>query len=121
MRGIALGVEYLHKKGIIHGDIKGVRLSPQAQTSRREFHLLEQTNIMMGDDNQPRLIDFGISRIVGVRGYTTTGNGTSWAWAAPELLQDDGTSAPKTQKSDIYALASTFVEVGSPIYFLICY
>lgn len=74
---------------------------------------------MMGDDNQPKLIDFGISRIVGVSGYTTAGMATSWAWAAPELLQDDGTVLPKTQKSDIYALSSTFVEVGPPIYFLI--
>lgn len=65
---------------------------------------------MVGDGNKPKLIDFGVSRIVGVSGFTTSGNGTSWAWAAPELLQDD---APKTQKSDIYALASTFVEVGS--------
>lgn len=96
MKGVVAGVVYLHKEGIIHGDIKGA-------------------NIMVGDDNKPKMIDFGVSRIVGVSGFTTSGNGTSWAWAAPELLQNDS-DAPKTQKSDIYALASTFVEMmtGSP-------
>lgn len=65
---------------------------------------------MVDNTNHPRLIDFGVSRITDVHGFTTSGNGTSWAWAAPELLKD---GARKTRQSDIYALASTFVEVGS--------
>ncbi|GJJ13660.1 hypothetical protein Clacol_007916 [Clathrus columnatus] len=88
MKEITAGVVYLHEQGIIHGDIKGA-------------------NIMVDDTNHPRLIDFGVSRIIGVQGLTTSGYGTSWAWAAPELIDEP----KKTKQSDIYALSSTFVEM----------
>jgi len=28
LEGAATGLRYLHKRGIVHGDLKGVRLSP---------------------------------------------------------------------------------------------
>ena len=67
---------------------------------------------MIDDAGNAKLIDFGISRITGEHGYTTSGSGASWAWAAPELVPYDGRTVPKTLYSDIWALAITFVEAS---------
>jgi len=69
---------------------------------------------MVDDMGNPKLIDFGVSRITGEGGYTTSGQGISWAWAAPELLfAPDDELTPKTTASDVYALAITYVEESS--------
>lgn len=64
--GIAEGLRYLHSMGIIHGDMKG-------------------TNVLMGDNGDPLLCDFGRSRIIGHRGFTSRVLGTI-AYQAPELI-----------------------------------
>ncbi|KIJ56371.1 hypothetical protein M422DRAFT_151063, partial [Sphaerobolus stellatus SS14] len=53
---IVYGLEYLHQKGIIHGDIKAA-------------------NIMIDDDGHARIIDFGISRILDRTGFAMS----SWS------------------------------------------
>ena len=68
---------------------------------------------MVGDDGIPKLIDVGISQMVDVyaerMGYATSTFASSLRWSAPELLA----GYPKSEKSDVYALASTYIEVGT--------
>jgi serine/threonine protein kinase len=72
-----------------------------------------QSNILIKDDGEAALADFGLSRILEVSGFTTKISGT-WRYMALELL---GEGAPRvTAESDIWALAMTVVEVRiSPV------
>ncbi|OWZ06883.1 Serine/threonine protein kinase [Phytophthora megakarya] len=56
----ALGVQYLHSRGIIHGDLKC-------------------NNIVIGGDNKAKVTDFGLSAANVVTG--------AWHWVAPECLE----------------------------------
>lgn len=81
---------------MVHGDIKAA-------------------NILIDDDGQACLTDFGLSRILQTSGFTTnTPAGTS-RFMAPELISSedgDEESIPKvTKASDVYAYAMTVLEV----------
>ena len=85
----AAGIAYLHRSGIVHGDIKGA-------------------NILVSDDVHSLLCDFGLAREQ--QNNTSTemqGIGTV-RWQSPELLRS---GAGKTFKSDIWAFAMTIYEV----------
>lgn len=92
-----------------------------------------QLNVLVDDDLSPRLADFGQSRIVERRGFTTAFTGTS-RYLAPELtiVSDDMLDIPSpnaegfeesdtnntvsdvirvTEESDIYAFAMVILEV----------
>lgn len=45
LREVAQGLQYCHEKGVLHRDIK-----PQ--------------NIIFGDENHAKLIDFGVSKVL---------------------------------------------------------
>lgn len=79
-----------------------------------------QGNILIDDSGEPRLCDFGLSRIstdsqslgIAVDSSTVTGTG-SLRWMAPELFlsdQDGKTSTPNAQ-TDVYALGCVSLEV----------
>ncbi|KAF8593296.1 kinase-like protein [Ceratobasidium sp. AG-I] len=81
---IAEGLAYLHRRGIIHGDIKGC-------------------NILVGDDYTPKLTDFGNGALQDYSlcfATTTTKNHISWRWTSPELY--DG--GKESKEADVYAL-----------------
>ncbi|KIM73793.1 hypothetical protein PILCRDRAFT_718339 [Piloderma croceum F 1598] len=63
--GVARGLEYLHSKDVIHGDLKG-------------------HNVLMDDDGTPLLSDFGRSKFIDHRGFTTAFAGSA-RYMAPEL------------------------------------
>ena len=109
-----LGVEYLHENGIVHGDLKGVR-----DLKRRlpcKFTCFAQANVMIDDSGRARLIDFGLSRlwdsVVGASGLTMSTVSFSLRWCAPELVLSD--KAQVTKSSDVYACASTALQVRTP-------
>ncbi|KAG6599729.1 Serine/threonine protein kinase [Phytophthora cinnamomi] len=77
----ALGVQYLHSRKIVHGDLKC-------------------NNIVVGRDNKAKVTDFGLSSANVVTG--------AWRWVAPECLKD-GPSA-LSLASDVYALGMCVVE-----------
>lgn len=87
---IALGLEAMHRKGIVHRDIK-----PQ--------------NIMINNEKQVKIVDLGIARHTESENLTKTGVViASIQYVAPEILKME-TAIPR---SDIYSL-------GIMIYFMI--
>lgn len=93
---VAKGIEYLHLKTVIHGDIKG-------------------TNILVHDDGHACLMDFGLAQIQDEQmmalGQINSNTGTSLRWSAPELLKPASVKTLKTEKSDVYSFACTAVEM----------
>ncbi|TFK21998.1 kinase-like protein [Coprinopsis marcescibilis] len=95
----ASGLSYLHSfrpNAVIHGDIKA-------------------SNILVKDDGQACLTDFGLSRVLETRGYTTTSFGGTCRWMAYELLtpvDDDSedTPPPLTKNSDVWSFGMTMLE-----------
>ncbi|KAK2463826.1 hypothetical protein APHAL10511_004131 [Amanita phalloides] len=98
--GIVKGLQYMHRKGIIHGDLK-------------------LRNILFDDDGTPKICDFGLSRVINLNGYTRATKNESWTYLAPELIDkgrnDDSDSMClakwTTKETDIYSLSITAAEV----------
>ncbi|TFK33028.1 hypothetical protein BDQ12DRAFT_658509 [Crucibulum laeve] len=96
---VADGLAYLHSFSIIHGDLSG-------------------SNILIDDDGNARLSDFGLSSIVmelhGTANITSTFGG-SVRWADPLFYKDyeeDQVIIPTTS-SDIYSFGSVMLEILS--------
>ncbi|KAG6871968.1 hypothetical protein C0995_014426 [Termitomyces sp. Mi166 len=89
---ITRGLRYLHGRGIVHGDLKGV-------------------NVLVDQSGRAYLADFGLSFISDANPLLSltseTSNGGSLRWQAPELL--DG--QPFTYMSDIYAWSCVCYEI----------
>jgi len=93
VKDIISGVEYLHKRNIIHADLK----SP---------------NIMLNQQYRAKITDFGVSKIKTTLKSTVAGPGNAGTvrWQAPELGDDN----VKTSKmTDIYSLGTVLWEVYS--------
>ncbi|KAE9271703.1 hypothetical protein PR003_g30434 [Phytophthora rubi] len=83
----ALGVQYLHARGVVHGDLKG-------------------NNIVIGGDLKAKVTDFGLS-FVATRDTEAQVSGACH-WVAPECLLYD--RQRPTFASDIYSLGMCVVE-----------
>lgn len=89
---LALAVEYAHQHGILHRDLK-------------------PANVLIDEDGQPKVADFGLARALDATGDLTLGTRSfgSPAYMAPELIRDPHAATPA---SDVYSL-------GAICYFLI--
>jgi len=86
---IAQGLNAAHEKNIVHRDIKS-------------------ENIMLTKDGNPKIMDFGISKLKGGTGRTKTGTSLgTLAYMSPEQAQ--GSSAD--HRSDIWSLGIVFYEM----------
>ncbi|KAH9483782.1 Serine/threonine-protein kinase STY17 [Psilocybe cubensis] len=87
----ASGLEYLHNRGIVHGDLRGA-------------------NILISRTGVARLSDFGLSQFLEDRGQgmTSTQN-INPRWFAPELLQN----APVSTHSDVWSFGMVCLELLS--------
>lgn len=87
---IALGLEHLHKRGILHRDLKSA-------------------NVMLSKAREAKLIDFGLSKDANdARSKTTTSTAhSSSLWMAPEIRSNDDFC----QATDVYAFGMVLTEL----------
>jgi CHASE2 domain-containing sensor protein len=89
IKKVATAVAYAHGQGVVHRDLK-----PQ--------------NILIDPQNQPRIVDFGISKRLGLAGAADTGGASprtegalgTYGYMAPEQIAGGAVDA----RADIYAL-----------------
>lgn len=90
LRETLIGLQYIHKLGIIHRDLKAA-------------------NILVNNDGRVQLCDFGVSaQLSSHHGKRQTLVGTPW-WMAPELIS--GTQY--NYKADIWSLGITLLEMAN--------
>ncbi|KAJ7440163.1 kinase-like domain-containing protein [Mycena latifolia] len=100
---IALGLEYLHSKHVVHGDLKGM-------------------NILVTPSRRACLADFGLSSIADAmtlrftHSTSASTRGGTARYQAPELIATDN---PNHFESDVYAFACVCYEIltGKPPFF----
>ncbi|KAJ7322006.1 kinase-like domain-containing protein [Mycena albidolilacea] len=99
--GVASGLQFLHNNSVVHGDLK-------------------VPNVLVDKHGVPCICDFGISKIVSRRGFTTSNVGTA-PYMAPELFfvvdaagtssTDTSSSPSTTTRSDVYSFALLVLEI----------
>jgi serine/threonine protein kinase len=93
--GIVLGMRYIHKSGVIHGDLK-------------------PGNIVLNDKRYPLICDFGSSRFASDDATPPPATGTVW-YAAPEQYSE---TAILTSKIDVFSFGLILYEIffGCPVF-----
>ncbi|KAF7370865.1 Kinase-like protein [Mycena sanguinolenta] len=91
---IAQGLEYLHSRNVVHGDLRGA-------------------NILIKEDWTACLADFGLSILSDTTSTASTNRGGSTYWMAPELLDPDRFGIPfaRTPATDVYAFGCVCLEL----------
>jgi serine/threonine protein kinase len=82
----ALGLEYLHERGIMHGDLRC-------------------SNILIGNDGMAKLSSFGSTEVATHPRSVVR----SMHWQAPEVVQ----GSPASRESDVYSLGMCILEAES--------
>ncbi|KAF7326388.1 Kinase-like protein [Mycena venus] len=99
---ITQGLQYLHSRNIVHGDLRGA-------------------NILINEDWSACLADFGLSRFSDATSSMSTNRGGSLYWMAPELIDPGrfGHQFARTPATDVYAFGCVCVELytGRPPFY----
>ncbi|KAF7979912.1 hypothetical protein HWV62_40312 [Athelia sp. TMB] len=91
-KDIARGLDHLHGNGVIHGDMK-----PE--------------NVMISDNGVAQIVDFGVSVIPNLAGFTTVINWNA-RHSAPELLPvAEALPQKPTKESDIFSLGILLLQL----------
>lgn len=101
--GIANGLDYLHGREIIHGDLRG-------------------HNVMVSEDGQAMITDYGVSSLVDAEfdqnAAISAPGGRSIRWMAPESMESFG---EVSIQGDIWTLGMTILELFTrqpPFYYI---
>ncbi|KAG8921028.1 mitogen-activated protein kinase kinase kinase 9, partial [Tulasnella sp. 417] len=86
--GIADAIAYLHRKGIVHGDIKA-------------------GNVLIDGDGGPLVCDFGLAKMPYCKTSTERKGAGTVRWQSPEIWDN----TPRSLASDTYAFAMTIAEI----------
>lgn len=84
---ISRGMEYLHSQGVIHKDLKS-------------------SNLLLNDEMQVKVADFGTSCLE-TRCEDTKGNKGTYRWMAPEMIREK----PISRKVDVYSFGIVLWEL----------
>lgn len=89
---IGYGMQYIHERGIVHGDLKSL-------------------NVLLDKELRARVSDFGLSKIKpGVITFDGKSSGGTIRWMAPEVLSP---GAKNTKESDVYSFGMVLWELGA--------
>ncbi|KAG8710635.1 hypothetical protein FRC08_016918 [Ceratobasidium sp. 394] len=97
---VCTGLEYLHRTGVVHGDLKG-------------------NNVLVSDKGVPMITDFG-NAVLQQGTLQFTGSiklsGLTPRWTAPEIMDE---KTKQSKEADVYALGMTILEIitGKEPYF----
>jgi serine/threonine protein kinase len=85
---LAATLAYVHSRGVLHRDVK-------------------PSNVLLGERGKPYLTDFGLARLIGVDGFTRSGEmvGTA-AYLSPEQVRGDHVGPV----ADVYSLGLVLLE-----------
>ena len=110
VREISVGLAYLHSERIVHGDLRGVRISLimssvsfASNTERGKANILIDHNLMV------HIADFGLA-IVADSTFTTSHQEGNARWLCPSLLKG-GIRRPD-EACDVYSYGCVCVEVS---------
>jgi serine/threonine protein kinase len=94
---VAMGMEYLHSRGVTHGDLKGANVLVR--------------NTKAGRNMDIKIVDFGLSQILDQEPTSRrSGTGTGW-WRAPEVVSNLDLNHVDLMAADVYSFGMMCYEV----------
>jgi serine/threonine protein kinase len=116
---VARALKYLHSLSIVHGDLKFVGSFISLCSIVFLNNGCIQTNVLIDAGFHARVMDFGLSTIVGPSfAGESAASGNSARWMGPEFVANldvDETPGP-TAKSDVYSFGRLVYAVRSPVF-----
>ena len=106
---VAEGLNHLHSRKIIHGDLKGVRDHFRSRLATRLT--LRQSNILIDASGHALIADFGLALVTQDLDLIRSGSEEcedSVRWLAPEILDSRGTHS---KEGDVFSFAMIMIEV----------
>ena len=94
---VAMGMEYLHSRGVAHGDLKGANVLVR--------------NTKAGRNMDIKIVDFGLSQVLDEEPTSRrSGTGTGW-WRAPEIVSNSSLKQVDLMAADVYSFGMMCYEV----------